>query len=38
MCNTLELHLTTLCYCSCINTWKRMWCNVYIRVNPKIRR
>jgi len=37
-CNALELHLITLCYCSSINTWNYMWCNVYVRVNPRIRK
>jgi hypothetical protein len=37
MCNALELHLTTLCYCSSINTQNHKWCNVYVRVNPLIR-
>jgi len=38
MCNAFELHLTTLCYCSSIKTRNHMWCNVYVRVNPWIRK
>jgi len=38
MCNALELHLTTLCYCSSVNTQNHMWCNVHVTVNPQIRK
>jgi hypothetical protein len=38
LCNALELHSTTLCYCSSVNTRNHMWCNKYIRVNPQIRK
>jgi len=38
MCNALELCLTALCYCSSGNTRNHMWCIVYVRVNPRIRK
>jgi hypothetical protein len=36
MCNALELHSTTLCYCRRVNNRNHMWYNGYIRVNPRM--